>query len=153
MKILLSFLALIAPAAAMAASDVSLDSDVFVERVKQDSSGKRSTVLEPPKVVTPGDKLVFVLAYKNGGAKPATDFVVTNPIPDAVAFAGAEGDGALMSVDGGKSWGALAALKVKQSDGTLRPALPADVTHVRWSFGKAIAAGAGGKLSFRGIVK
>ena len=153
MKILLSFLALIVPAAAMAASDVSLDSDVFVERVKQDASGKPSTVLEPPKVVTPGDKLVFVLAYKNGGAKPATDFVVTNPIPDAVAFAGAEGDGALMSVDGGKSWGALAALKVKQSDGTLRPALPADVTHVRWSFEKAIAAGAGGKLSFRGIVK
>ena len=153
MKILLSFLALIAPAAAMAASDVSLDSDVFVERVKQDASGKSSTVLEPPKVVTPGDKLVFVLAYKNGGAKPATDFVVTNPIPAAVAFAGTEGDGALVSVDGGKSWGALATLKVKQADGKLRPALPADVTHVRWSFAKAIAAGAGGKLSFRGIVK
>ena len=153
MKILLSFLALIAPAAAMAASEVSLDSDVFVERVKQDASGKRSTVLEPPKVVTPGDRLVFVLAYKNGGAKPATDFVVTNPIPDAVAFAGAEGDGALMSVDGGKSWGVLATLRVKQPDGSLRPALPADVTHVRWSFAQAIAAGAGGKLSFRGIVK
>ena len=153
MKFLLSFLALIAPAAAMAASDVSLASDVFVERVKQDTSGKTATVLEPPKVVTPGDKLLFVLSYRNGGAKPASDFVVTNPVPSEVAFAGAEGDGASVSVDGGKSWGALASLKVKQPDGKLRPAAPADVTHVRWNFAQAIAAGAGGKLSFRGTVK
>ena len=140
MKFLLAFFALVAPASAIAASEVSLDSDVFVERVKQDASGKQTTVLEPPKVVTPGDKLLFVLSYKNGGAKAASDFVVTNPIPDAVAFSGAEGEGSVVSVDGGKSWGALAALKVKQADGKLRPAVPADVTHVRCSFAKAIGA-------------
>lgn len=153
MKYLLSLFALLLPASAMAANDVSLASDVFVERVKEDASGKRQTVLEPPKVVTPGDKLLFVLSYRNGGAKPASDFVVTNPIPGAVAFSAVEGEGAVVSVDGGKNWGALAALKIKQADGTMRAALPADVTHIRWSFARAIAAGAGGKLSFRGTVK
>jgi uncharacterized repeat protein (TIGR01451 family) len=153
MKYLLPLLALLAPAAAPAASDVSLDSKVFVERVKQEASGKRTTVLEPPKVVTPGDRLVFVLSYLNAGAKPASDFVVTNPIPDAVAYAGAEGEGAAVSIDGGRSWGSLASLKVRQPDGTFRAAQPGDVTHIRWSFGQAIAAGQGGKLSFRGVVK
>lgn len=153
MKLLLFLLPLLAPAAAMAGNGVTLASNVFVERVKLDASGKRSTVLEPPKVVTPGDKLVFELAYRNGGAEPASDFVVTNPIPDAVAYAGTDGEDALVSVDGGKTWGALAMLKVKQADGTLRPAAPGDVTHVRWNFSKAIAAGEAGKLSFRGVVK
>ena len=153
MKYLLPLLVLCTPAAAIAASNVTLASNVFVERVKQDPSGKRSTVLEAPKVVTPGDKLVFELSYRNGGGEPASDFVVTNPIPDAVAFAGTEGESALVSIDGGTSWGLLPALKVRQPDGTFRAALPSDVTHVRWRFSKPINAGETGKLGFRGVVK
>jgi uncharacterized repeat protein (TIGR01451 family) len=152
MKYLLAFLALFAPAAAFA-SDVSLSSEVFVERIKEDAQGRKTTVLEEPKVVTPGDKLVFILSYKNEGAQPADDFVVTNPIPEAVAFAGDEDAGAVVSIDGAKSWGALAALKVRQTDGTERAATPADVTHIRWSFAQPIPVGKQGKLSFRGIVR
>lgn len=153
MKILLTLIALFTPAAALAGEQVQLSSDVFVERVKQDAQGKRTTALEAPAMVTPGDRLVFVLSYKNGGAKPAADFVVTNPVPAAVTFAAAEGDGAEVSVDGGKSWGQVEKLEVKQPDGTARAAAPADVTHVRWSFKRAIAAGEAGKISFRGTVK
>jgi uncharacterized repeat protein (TIGR01451 family) len=104
-------------------------------------------------MVTPGDKLVFLLSYRNGGASPATGFVVTNPIPSAVAFAGGESDGATVSVDGGKSWGILATLRIANADGTSRPAAPEDVTHIRWSFGQPIAPGRAGQLSFRGVVK
>ena len=153
MKIILFLLALIAPAAAMAAQDVSLSSQVFVERTKKDSNGAAKTVREKPAIVTPGDRLVFVLSYKNETAQPATGFVVTNPIPDAVLFSDSDAPGAVLSVDGGKSWGQLAALKVAQADGTSRPAVAADVTHIRWSFAQPIAAGAGGTLSFRGLVK
>jgi uncharacterized repeat protein (TIGR01451 family) len=154
MKYLLPLILLASSAAAQAAGkDVILASNVFVERVKQDPTGKRATVLEPPRVVTPGDKLVFELSYRNRGAEPASDFVVTNPIPDAVAFDGTESEFGVVSTDGGYSWGKLAALKVKQADGTLRPAQPSDVTHVRWTFTRAIAAGEAGKLSFRGVVK
>jgi hypothetical protein len=74
-------------------------------------------------------------------------------MPGAVSFAEAEGDGALVSVDGGRSWGMLAALRIALPDGTSRPAAAADVTHVRWSFAQPIAAGNAGKLSFRGVVK
>ena len=152
-KLLLLVLALLAPAAAAAADSVSLSSEIFVERVKTDAAGKAAIVREAPKVVTPGDKLVFQLSYRNAGAAPATGFTVTNPVPAAVAFAAAEGDGVDLSIDGGKSWGKLAALTVVEGDGTSRPARPEDVSHVRWSFARPIPAGATGQLSFRGTVR
>ena len=153
MKILLALLALLAPATAFAANDVSLTSKVYVERVKPGADGKPVTVREEPGVVTPGDRLVFVLGYRNGGAQPATGFTLTNPIPPSVAFTGSDDSSAVVSVDGGKSWGLLSSLKVVQADGTSRPAVAADVTHIRWSFGRPIAAGTGGELSFRGTVE
>jgi uncharacterized repeat protein (TIGR01451 family) len=154
MKIWLAILALVAPAAAFAAGgNVSLSSDVFVERVKPGPDGKPAVVREAPGVVTPGDKLVFELGYRNSGAQPATGFALTDPIPESVTFAGSESPGATFSVDGGKSWGPLASLKVRAADGTARPATRADVTHIRWSFAQAIPAGASGKVSFRGVVK
>jgi uncharacterized repeat protein (TIGR01451 family) len=152
MKALLALLALMAPAAAWAAGDVALTSSIFVERVQQDSEGRRTVVLEPPSIVTPGDHLVFRLDYRNNGGQPATGFVVTNPIPDSIAFESVDGD-ALVSVDGGRSWGRLDALRVALPDGTDRRALPADVSHIRWTFSRPIAAGSNGRLSFRGVVE
>ena len=153
MKIWLALLALLAPAVASAADNVSLTSKVLVERVKTGPDGKTVTVREEPGIVTPGDKLAFVLSYRNRGAEPATGFTLTNPIPESVAFVGTDDSSASVSVDGGKTWGALASLKVANPDGTRRPALPADVTHIRWSFAKPIAAGSAGELSFRGVVE
>jgi uncharacterized repeat protein (TIGR01451 family) len=153
MKIWIAIAALSAPAAAFAADNVTLKSDVFVERVKPGPGGKAVTVREAPTIVTPGDKLVFELTYRNEGGAPATGFALTDPIPQSVTFTGSDSPGAVYSVDGGKSWGALASLKVANPDGTTRPAGPADVTHVRWAFSQAIPAGGSGKLSFRGIVK
>jgi uncharacterized repeat protein (TIGR01451 family) len=153
MKFLLILFALLLPSAALAQSQVALTSQVLVERTTTDASGAARTSLEPPGVVTPGDRLVFVLSYHNNAAAPATDFVVTNPIPESVSFAGAESAGSVLSVDGGQSWGALAALTVRNPDGSSRPATLADVTHIRWRIGQPIPAGGGGELRFRGVVK
>lgn len=153
MKILIALAALLAPAAAFAADSVSLTSKVYVERVKPGADGKPVTVREEPGVVTPGDRLAFVLSYRNAGAEPATGFTLTNPIPASVDFVGTDDRSAAVSVDGGKSWGRLESLKVVAADGTSRPAVAADVTHIRWSFDRPIAAGSKGELSFRGVVE
>lgn len=141
------------PGQAFAANQVALDNSVFVERVTTDASGKQRILLEEPKVVTPGDKLVFVLNYRNAGAQPADRFVITNPLPAAVRFEDAGDARPLVSVDGGKLWGRLDELTIALADGTRRPAQPADVTHIRWAFQKPIPAGGSGKLMFRGTVK
>ena len=146
-------LAAAAPTEALAANQVVLDNSVFIERMATDASGKQRVLLEEPKVVVPGDRLVFVLNYRNAGGEPADKFVITNPMPSAVRFAGAGDASPTVSVDGGKAWGALETLTVIQPDGTRRPAQPADVTHIRWAFQKPIPAGGTGKLMFRGVVK
>ena len=152
-KLLILLLATLAPAPALAANQIALDNSVFVERVSIDASGKQRVLLEEPKVVVPGDRLVFVLNYRNAGGEPADKFVITNPMPSAVRFAGAGDASPIVSVDGGKAWGALDTLSVIQPDGTRRPAQPADVTHIRWAFQKPIPAGGSGKVMFRGVVK
>jgi uncharacterized repeat protein (TIGR01451 family) len=155
MRILAALLALAAPAAALAAGaqHVSLASHVFVEHAKPGPGGTPTMVREEPKVVTPGDRLVFELSYKNVGAEPATGFTITDPIPSSVAFAGDETAGAVFSADGGRTWGSLATLRVAQPNGGSRPASFADVTHIRWVLARPIPAGASGSVSFRGVVK
>ena len=153
MKIALVLLALLVPVSAQAASGVSLDSKVLVERVQTTPDGGSVTTREEPDVVTPGDRLVFVLSYRNDGSEPATGFVLTNPIPDSVAFAGTDDPSAVVSVDGGQTWGALTALTVALPDGTRRAAEAADVTHIRWAFAQAVPSSATGELTFRGVVE
>ncbi|NJM51271.1 MAG: DUF11 domain-containing protein [Sphingomonadales bacterium] len=147
------FIAILPVSAAHAASQVQLSSDVFVERIKQKSDGTLTKILEEPKLVTPGDNLVFVVNFKNAGEKPAEKFVVTNPLPRAVAFNGTSDGLETVSVDGGKSWGFLPNLRIQGDDGKSRPALMADVTHIRWNLNQPLPAGSGGKLIFRGIVR
>ena len=151
--VLFLLLAALIPGPAFAANQVALDNHVFVERVLIDAEGKQRILLEEPKVVVPGDRLVFVLNYRNAGAQPADKFVVTNPMPSAVRFADAGDTRPLVSVDGGKQWGLLADLSVPMEGGMRRAAQPADVTHLRWAFQKPIPVGGTGKLMFRGVVK
>jgi uncharacterized repeat protein (TIGR01451 family) len=153
MKFLLAVAALLAPGAVFAADSVALSSMVFVEKTIADSDGKAKVTLHEPKVVTPGDRLIFILNYQNRGSAAANNFVVTNPLPNAVAYQGTADSSAEVSIDGGKIWGRLAELKAPDGANRWRSARPEDVTHVRWTMKQAIPAGAQGKLSFRGVVR
>ena len=152
MKRLILLAALAAPSVAVAANQVTLQSAVFVEKNVRGTDGKMHAALSVPKPVFPGDHLLIRLTYHNQGGKPAEGFVVTNPIPASVSFESSDG-GAQYSVDGGRTWGSLASSRVKGANGAFRDAGPADVTHVRWTFTRAIPAGGTGTLSFHGIVK
>ena len=154
MRTFLTLLALAAPAAANAAGAeaVQLTTKILVEHVRKAADGKPTKVVEEAKRVVPGEALVFTFSYRNVGAKPATGFVITDPLPANVAFAGGETAGAVYSVDGGKSWGPLAALRVPNGKGGVRPATSADVNGIRWSF-PAIPPGGSGQVIFRGLVK
>jgi uncharacterized repeat protein (TIGR01451 family) len=148
--------ALALPAAPLAAQDgatpIALTGDVKRVKVVTDADGTERTELVEPATIVPGDRLVFGTDYANKGTEAVTNFTVTNPLPAAVRLA-PDADPALeVSVDGGKSFGALAALTVANPDGTTRPATHADVTHVRWVLA-SIAPGASGRLTYPAIIR
>ena len=146
--------ALAVPTALFAqAQSVALVSKAFVVKQVPDGPGKTKNTLVTPERVLPGEALVFMLEYKNTGAKPATAFVINNPIPANVIYTGVEQPWAEVSIDRGKTFGQLAMLKVIKSDGTMRAALPNDVTAVRWKFAQPIPAAAEGRVTFYAMVK
>lgn len=137
--------------AAAQAEPIQLTSNVMVEKTAM-VDGHQQTVLKAPKPVFPGDHLLFQTNYRNSGAKAADHFVVTNPVPSGVVYIGESTAGAEMSVDGGKHYGPLSALRVTTPDGKSRAASPEDVTNLRWTLA-TIAPGTSGTLKYRGMVK
>lgn len=143
---------LLAPLALAAGpQSVQLTSSVMVEKTVV-VSGRDQIVLQPPGKVLPGDRLIFQTNYRNTAAQAATQFVVTNPIPAAVEWTGDATPGAVESIDGGRTYAPLAQLKVKGTNGAMRPAQPGDVTHIRWTMA-SIAPGSAGLVKYRGMVR
>ena len=153
MKIFAAVAAAMLMASAAWAQAVTVDTRLFIETFFTGKDGAIERQLKPAATVTPGDRLVYVVTYRNSGRQPATDFTLTNPVPQHVEFAGEETAGAEMSVDGGKSWGALISLKMPNADGTMRAARRTDVTHLRWRMAQPIAAGAEGQVTFKARLK
>lgn len=130
---------------------VALVGDVKLEQVVKEGDSTRVALVEP-KVVVPGDRLVFTTSYTNSGSSAVTNFVVTNPLPGAVSLAPEAVPGGSFSVDGGKTWGALEGLTVADGQGGRRGAVYTDVTHIRWTI-PVIAAGASGRVKYHAIVR
>jgi uncharacterized repeat protein (TIGR01451 family) len=137
---------------ALAANAVEIDSSALREVEQKNLDGSTFVELREIKSAQPGDRVRFVLRVHNGTAKPADRIVVTNPVPSDFEFQTAS-SGAEVSVDGGKTFGALAQLTVKPLAGTPRAAQATDVTHVRWRLAASVAPGADNELFFAGRVK
>jgi uncharacterized repeat protein (TIGR01451 family) len=151
-KLLLVLGLAFAPAMASAApGQVALEGGVQLEKTVVEN-GQSHVVLSKPDVVVPGDRLLFTTSYANGGAEAVKNFVVTNPLPEAVALAPDAVGSNAVSVDGGKTFGPLAGLTVAAADGSRRAATASDVTHIRWTI-PVIAAGASGQVEYHAIVR
>lgn len=138
-------------------SGIELTVKSFQEMVVTDKNGKPAKQTVPVAKIVPGDEVIYVISWKNNGAKPAGDVVVNNPVPPQVVFVAgsskAPGAKDEVSVDGGKTWGQLESLSVKTADGKTRPAIAADVTTVQWKLLAPVAPGASGSVGYRAVVK
>ena len=158
-KTILAATAIAMAAPALAADKlpaIVLTNEQQQDKVVEENGVKRHVLVVPTKVV-PGDHMVYSLTYKSNLAVPLANVELTDPIPAGTVLED-DGSGTYdVSVDGGKTWGKLAALSVsdgKTSDGKVasRPAQAADVTNLRWVIAQ-IAPGGSGKVSFRAVVK
>ncbi|SMC64894.1 hypothetical protein [Novosphingobium sp. B1] len=130
---------------------VVLKGDVLVEK-KVVVNGAETVQLVEPASVVPGDRLLFRTRYSNTGKAAVDAFVVTNPVPQAVAVAAPSTDALEVSIDGGKSFARLATLSVPDGKGGMRRAVATDITHIRWTIPQ-IAPGASGSLEYHAVVR
>lgn len=146
---------LMMPPLAAAQSGQSLTSKVELEKTVAATDGQPAAkTYVAPDVVIPGDRVRITLNFANGGAAPASGVKIDNPIPKGLVFDGtADPAGFSVSVDGAKTFGALATLTVPVSGAAPRAATNADVTHVRWLWSDAIAPGRTRSVAFFAKVK
>lgn len=134
------------------AAEATLTSAVFKEVETRGPDGRATMALKPAARVTPGEQVVYVLTYRNGGEKPAEGVVVTNPLAENLVYAGpADAQPPQVSVDG-QTFGSLASL-TKTTAGVAAKAVAADVTTLRWTLAQPVPAGAEVRLSFRARLK
>jgi uncharacterized repeat protein (TIGR01451 family) len=138
--------------AAGAAGGVELQTTAEVEIVAENPDGSVSVSRETALKVVPGDEVVYTMRYRNSAEDAAEEVVITNPIPEHMTLlrTGRLGPDLSLtfSVDGGRSFGALADLQVVGADGRPRPATTADCTHLRWSFRRPLAPGEEGQVDY-----
>ncbi|HOY77463.1 MAG TPA: hypothetical protein PLN33_06630 [Hyphomonadaceae bacterium] len=130
------------------AAGVKLESSVHEEITTVDAKGVSRVSLVDPTSVAPGDVVVIRIAYHNTSDAPVGDIVISNPVPEHLTFLTVREGVGMVSVDGGKTYGALVDLTIKDGVDTRRPATTADVTHVRWRFDQPLAPGAQGAVAF-----
>jgi uncharacterized repeat protein (TIGR01451 family) len=141
--------------AAQAKNSIELKSEAFQEKEEAKADGSKEKKVVPVVKVVPGEEVLYVITYKNTGKEPATNVVVTNPIPKHMSYRNAEATAVEMpevSVDGGKVFGELTKLKIKDKLRKMRPALPGDVTHVRWKVVGAVQPNSEGKVRLRAVL-
>ena len=137
---------------AVFAAGVQLTNSVVRDREEKGIDGRITHKRVSANNVAPGDPVTYVIAYRNDDPKPLERVVITNPVPVDLEFMSVSGGGEV-SVDGGKSYGALGSLTVRTPSGGSRAAQAADVTHVRWLIPNAIPPGATGDATFQARVK
>ena len=153
--IMLTILLIPGSARAQQQSTVELKSSAEVEITETNEKGekvvKRADVGKSK--IVPGVILVYTTTYRNNGAKPAENIVITNPVPQHMNYVdkSAEGAGTKIdfSVDHGKTYGAPETLFVPDGQGKKRQATAEDYTDIRWSLLKPLPSGGTGTVSFK----
>ncbi len=135
-------LALAVPVMAVATPLIALDSAVYVEK----SGPGTGRSLQPAARLNRGDRVVYVVSWYRMGGSGA--FTVTNPLPRSVYYQGSADGSEEVSLNGGKTWGKLAQLRIAG-----RFATPEDVTQVRWHVPASQAALGSGEITYSAIVR
>ncbi len=141
-----ALVALFVPLAAHAESAVALSSAVFVEHATP-SRGAIARSVEPASTLSRGQRVVLVVDWR--APRRGESFTVTTPIPAALAFQRSSSEAEEVSVDGGRSWGRLGELQLRDAWGA-RLATAEDVTHVRWRMRRAEMRG---RIAYSALVR
>lgn len=148
--------------AAMLAFGVSASALTATQKVEKEvtitqADGSTTVKRVSADEVTPGEKVVYTVAFMNDSSEPASDLVLAMPVPSDIRFleGTADRDGAVVrySVDGGSSFAERNVLSLPAVGGGTRPASADDITHIQWKIAGPVPVGASDTVAFKGRLK
>lgn len=149
---------LASPLAALAQPKVAISIKAQKE-VTVTVKGKQVKKKIAAKGFLPGEEIIYTLSYTNSGTEPATDVLITDPIPAGTSYipgSASEADKATYSINNGKSYSkpTLLTYEIKTTAGKTekRVATPEEYTDIRWTI-PSVPPGGKGSVSFRVKVK
>ena len=148
MRIPLMLAALLLAVPVTASESVSVRSAVFIETADSASPAK-TRAITPASTLQSGDKVVLLVDWRAGHR---SSFTITSEVPRNLSFRESARPMQEVSVDGGKSWGQLGEITLRDRFGR-RPARPADVTHLRWRIHASEAALGRGNIAYSATVR
>ncbi|WP_414621399.1 hypothetical protein [Calothrix sp. CCY 0018] len=131
------------------------------KKVVQNAQGKQKVAWQPLKgkvMVQPGDVLRYSVTGANNGDKAIKNLTINQPVPRGMVYvvnsttvnanSGAE---ITYSINGGKTFVKNPTVQVKLANGDVetRPAPDTAYTHIRWNFGKSVAASSAVKGTYQ----
>jgi len=154
-----SSLLMMAAACALSTQALALSATQTIEKEATviADDGTSRIVRTPVSKVVPGERIVYTLNFTNDDAQPASDLVLTMPVPEEVTYIEGTADRAgakvMFSADGGDTFSPREATIKMEADGSVNPARNIDITHVRWTVPGPVAVGENGELSFSAVLK
>jgi uncharacterized repeat protein (TIGR01451 family) len=153
-----TFLFLIAPGQVLAKDGtVKFSNKVFKQVVVTNKKGEKEFSYVEPTIAVPGDVMLYSITFENIGKETVSNIVVNDPIPNNSKYRMNSANGKdtkiTFSIDGGKSFGNPKDLIVKDKTGKTWVAKPEEYTHIRWVYGKSLAPGEKGEVSFKTSIK
>jgi len=146
-------------AAAFATPVFALTAQQTVQKevVVKNADGSEQVRYEDASLVTPGERIVYTLNFNNDQVEPASNLVLTMPIPGEITYleGTAENDQSVVtySADGGQTFTTRDSVMVADGFGSQRAASTEELTHIRWNIAGPIAPGESGALVYKGLLK
>ncbi|MFT3966650.1 MAG: hypothetical protein QM690_12295 [Sphingobium sp.] len=132
------------------AASMALDGRLLVETMGRGAEASR-TVREATEARS-GDRLIFLIRYRNRGGSTLTGYDFVSPVPRGVRILPDRADSVRISVDGGRHWSRPDSPVHIDAQGKLRPSEDLNPTHVRLRLDRAIAPGETGTVAYRGLL-
>ena len=138
------------------ASGLKAVQSVEVATVSIDADGTETRTYTPATEVEPGEQVRYSLSFFNEGDNPADKVSLVMPIPAEMIYVEGSVAGTVseisFSADAGQTYVPRAALQVADGD-TMRAALAADITHIKWDLTNPVAPTETGSISYEAVLK
>ncbi|CAN5291270.1 hypothetical protein BH10PSE13_BH10PSE13_23090 [soil metagenome] len=136
----------------VAPAPMALDGRLLVESLAPSEKTTDLRTLRAPADVRSGDRLIFLIRYRNQGTMPLPGYDFVAPVPPGVRILPDRFGSVRISADGGRSWTRPDSPLRLDANHRLRLAGDVAPTHVRLRLDRRIAPGETGTVAYRGLL-